>query len=392
MDFPLKGIKILDFTYLLPGPYGTMMLADLGADIIKVENYTNPDLMRLASCTVDDISTAHAHINRGKKSLAIDLKKKGASGIIYRLLDEYDILVEQFRPGVMDKLGLGYETLKQINPALIYCSLTGYGQSGPYSQRAGHDINYISLTGIESYSGRKSTGPALSGIQIADICAGGKNLVIAVLAACLRRRRTGEGDYADISITDSTFALSAFQAAGFLTDGKEPEREADLLNGGTIYDFYRTADSRHVSVGPLEPKFAAEFYRAMGLEEMASPLFLSEEEQRNVKQKVAEKFASKPLEHWRAVFGPLDACVEPVYTMAEAVSNPPLAARNMVVEVKNEKGTPLKQVANPMKFASGDYIAPFAGVSLGHHNAEILRAAGYSDHEIEGFKKDGIIN
>jgi len=299
--------------------------------------------------------------------------------------------VEQFRPGVMEKLGLSYEALRSVAPGIIYCSLTGYGQTGSYSMRAGHDINYMALSGIESFSGRKSTGPALSGIQIADVCAGGKNLAMAVMAAYIRRIRTGRGDYVDISITDSSFALSAFQAAGFLAGGPMPDRESDFLNGGSLYDFYRTADGRYISVGPLEPKFSAQFFKALGLEDTVSSLLLAGDELTQVKKRVEEIFASMPLAHWQEVFAPLDACVEPVYTLEEAVSNPPLAERSMVVDVVNEKGTPIKQAGNPIKFASGDCHARRAGASMGYHNREIMTSLGYSDEDIDRLKAGKVI-
>ncbi len=392
MRYPLEGMKILDFTYLLPGPYGTMMLADLGAEIVKVENLTNPDMMRIAAPVVDGVSAAYAHINRGKKSLAIDLKKEGSPEIIRRLLNQYDIVLEQFRPGVMEKLGLGYETLKKVQPKLIYCSLTGYGQTGSYADRAGHDINYIALSGLASYSGRKSEGPSLSGIQIADICSGSKNMVVAVMAAYIKRLSTGEGDCLDISITDGTFALTAFQAAAFMASGITPGPESDFLNGGAVYDYYRTSDGKYISVGGLEAKFSKSFYETLGIPDAASLIFFSAEETSRIKSKVTETIASKPLDHWIRVFGAIDACVEPVRDMAQAASLPPLIERDMIVELKNRNGTALKQVGNPLKFKSGEYVAGYTGVDLGFHNEEILKSAGYSAGEISVLREKGVIN
>ncbi|HPI15327.1 MAG TPA: CaiB/BaiF CoA-transferase family protein [Spirochaetota bacterium] len=388
---PLRGMKVLDFTYLLPGPYGSMMLADLGADIIKVENFNNPDLMRISAPFIDGVSAAYAHINRGKRSLGLDLKTPGGREIVFRPLGEYDIVLEQFRPGVMERLGLGYEEVRRAAPSVIYCSLTGYGSTGRYAERAGHDINYLALSGIDSYSGRKSQGPTLSGIQIADVCGGGKNLAIAVMAAYIRRLAGGGGAYIDLSITDSTFALSAFQAAGFLAGGLEPAREGEILNGGSVYDYYRTSDGRYLSVGSLEPKFAEAFYRAIGMDEMVSPGLLSQEELMASKRRVAETIASRTLEHWRGVFGGIDACVEPVLTMDEAVHSPPLADRGMVADVTNHAGRTLRQVASPIKIC-GKGTATEAGAPIGHHNEEILSSLAYSRQEIDEFRKKGVIN
>lgn len=389
---PLGGMKVLDFTYLLPGPYGSMMLADLGAGIIKIENFNNPDLMRISAPFIDGVSAAYAHINRGKKSLGLDLKKGQSKEIIFRLLRDHDIVLEQFRPGVMDRLGLGYEDLKKICPSVIYCSLTGYGHNGRYADRAGHDINYLALSGIDSYSGRAENGPALSGIQIADVCAGGKNLAIAVMAAYIRRLAGGEGAFIDLSITDSTFALSAFQAAGFLAGGGEPVREGEILNGGAVYDYYRTSDGRHLSVGSLEPKFAESFYQAIGMDEMLAPGLLSHEELAVSKRRVAEIIAGRTLEHWRGVFARLDACVEPVLSIAEAVDSPPLADRGIVTEVTSHTGKPLRQVAGPIKIGPDECTAREAGTPLGHHNEFILSSLGYSKDEIAEFRKNGVIN
>lgn len=269
MGGPLENLKILDFTGLLPGPYGTMILADMGADIIKVENPRNPDLMRFVPPLADGVSAVYSHINRGKRSLALDLKTGKSIEIIYDLIAEYDIIVEQFRPGVMKKLGLDFEKLKNIKTDIIYCSLTGYGQTGSYAKRSGHDINYMALSGLDSFSGKEDTGPSLSGLQVADIAGGSKNLVIAVLAAYIKRLNTGKGDYIDISITDSAFALSAFSSAAFLNDMREPARGGEMLNGGCIYDYYRTSDDRYLAVGPIEPQFFTAFCTALEREDLA---------------------------------------------------------------------------------------------------------------------------
>lgn len=383
MNYPLHDMKILDFTYLLPGPYGSMMLADLGADIIKVENPHNPDMLRMLPPIVDEISAVYAHINRGKKSLALDLKAPQAKDIIYTLVKEYDIVIEQFRPGVLEKLGFGYEDLKNINQGIIYCSLTGYGHTGSFASRAGHDINYMALSGVESFSGKKSTGPSLHGIQIADIASGAKNMVIGILAAYIKRQKTGNGDYIDISITDGVFAMSTFTTAAYLEGYPLPMPETQILNGGSIYDYYMTADGRFLSVGPIEPKFFQSFCNAIGYIDMATTMDFSFETVQKHKRNIAVIIASKPLSYWIDVFSALDACVEPVRTLDEAINNPPLYDRDMIVNVTTMNGKKLKQIANPIKFSSDTYIAQYAGVSLGYNNDEILHAIGYNGSEIQ---------
>ena len=228
----LKGLKVLDFSTLLPGPFATMMLADMGAEIIKVESPFREDLVKHQEPIDGDVSAVFGHLNRSKRSLALDLKQEEAKEVIYKLVHEYDIIIEQFRPGVMDKLGIGYEMLKNINPRIIFCSITGYGQTGPLNNRAGHDINYLSLAGISSYSFRKNQVPVPAGIQVADIAGGSMPAVIGILAAVYHRNQTGKGQYIDLSITDVAFSLNAMYGPSYLVAGIEPESESVLLNGG----------------------------------------------------------------------------------------------------------------------------------------------------------------
>ncbi len=387
MEKPLKGMKILDFTYLLPGPFGTMVLADLGAEIIKVENPLNPDLMRLVPPHVDGISAAYAHLNRGKKSLALNLRDEKSREIIFRLAGEYDIVIEQFRPGVMDRMGLGYEDLKLQSPGLIYCSLTGYGQTGSYARRAGHDINYLALSGIESFSGRRDAGPSLSGVQVADLAGGSQNMVIALLAAYIRRLRTGQGEWIDVSITEGVFSLSLFQTAGFLVDGILPMAESEILNGGAFYDFYRTSDGRYLSVGPIEPKFFETFLHAIGMKPPPGDTLLRPEELAEFKREIAARIAGRTQEEWGAIFRDLDACVEPIYNLREALSHPPLAERDVLVRVKSGRGEELEQMAGAVRFGGRRYQAEEVGAELGFHNREILISLGYSEDEIESLRK-----
>lgn len=379
---PLSRVKVLDFSYLIPGPYGTMILSDLGADIIKVENSENPDIVRLYPPYVDEMSVVYAHLNRGKKSLSLNLKKPEAREIIYRLTAEYDVVIEQFRPGTMDRLGLGYDDLKKVNPSVIYCSLSGYGQTGSFSGRAGHDINYMALSGVESISGRRETGPVLSGIQIADIASGSKNLVIGVLAACINRMHTGKGDHIDVSITDGVFSMSLFTIAGHLAGAVEPQRE-DFLSGGSLYDFYPASDGGYLSVGPIEEKFFKEFCETIGCPDMIETGILNW----NMKERVRGIIAEKPLAYWHEKFKACDACVEPVFSVGEAMANPPLSERDMVVEVATAGGGTVRQIGNPIKFKSGHYYARTCGVGLGQHNHEILKHLGITEGEIRDLER-----
>ncbi len=392
MTHPLKGMKILDFTHLLPGPYGTMMLADMGADIIKVENFKNPDLLRVLPPVIDNVSACYAHLNRGKRSLGLNLKAPGAVEVIERLLGEYDIIVEQFRPGVMERLGLGYARLKEINSSLIYCSISGYGQGGSYRERAGHDINYLALAGVSSYSGKRDTGPSLSGIQIADIDGGSKNMVIGLLAAYIKRLSTGEGESVDISMTDGAYSLTVMYNAGFLAGGDEPGLETELLNGGNVYDYYATSDGRYLSVGPVEMKFFMNFCRVLELDNINFSDLFSMKKNQELKEIISKKIASRPLEEWVGLFNGADACVEPVLGLGEAPDHLPLSERGMVFAIKNHEGRELKQISNPILFSSGRCNSGFTGVTVGRHNREILKGCSYTDDEIERLHAAGAVN
>ncbi|MEA2014730.1 MAG: CaiB/BaiF CoA-transferase family protein, partial [Thermodesulfobacteriota bacterium] len=266
MSGPLKGLKILDFTTLLPGPFATMNLADLGAEVLRVVSGSRPDMAAFAPPFLagTDISFTVPYLQRGKRSMTLNLKDPRAAQIVRQLISDYDILIEQFRPGVMAKFGLDYETLKEINPAIIYCSITGYGQDSPLSGKAGHDINYLARSGLMSYSGKKDTGPSLMGMQIADVASGSYNAIIGILAAVVHRNETGKGQYIDISMTDGAIAFNAMVGGACLVNNEEPGREGFLLNGGSLYDFYETKDVKYVSFGGIEPRFFAAFCRTIG--------------------------------------------------------------------------------------------------------------------------------
>jgi len=289
----------------------------------------------------------------------------------------------------MDRLGVGYDELKKRNPSLIFCSVTGYGQTGTYRERAGHDINYLALSGSESYSGRRDSGPAPAGIQIADIAGGSKNLCIALLAAYIRRLKTGEGDFIDISLTDGAFSITVFESAGALNGASLPEPESRLLNGGSMYDYYQTSDGRYLAAGPLEPKFFRNLYDALGMD--FPDRLLTPEEVAAEKRKAAAIIASKDFAYWRAKFAAADACVEPVYTIPEAVSNPPLMEREMIARVACDNGKTYRQTANPLKFRSGVYQADRSVTTPGAHTAEILGRIGYSESEIARLAEDEVI-
>ena len=376
----LDGLKILDFSTLLPGPYASLMLADMGAEVLKISSAGKYDLVQDYGARIEgtDISACQAWLGRNKKTMFLNLKTPEALQIVRQLIMEYDIILEQFRPGVMQKLGLGYDTLREINPRLIYCSLTGYGQTGPLRDAAGHDINYMSRSGIISHAGRQEGGPSLMNFQIADIAVGSLNSVIGILAAVYRREQTGRGQYIDIAMLDGCVPFNSLDGADFLVSGRQPEREGQLLNGGCMYDYYETSDGGYMSVGALEPKFWAAFCRAIGREDLISGT-VRPDNTPAVKEEIRGIFRTRTREEWTKIFSETDACVQPVLDLREALlEDEQIRAREMVVEV----GLPLhedvkvKQMGTAVRLSETPCEYRHAGYPLGHHTREIIESLG----------------
>ncbi|MEA3223719.1 MAG: CaiB/BaiF CoA-transferase family protein [Thermodesulfobacteriota bacterium] len=393
MSSLLTGLKILDFTTLLPGPFATMALADLGADVVRIESPTRMDLARIMPPFVDDkseISYFHAYVNRNKKSVALDLKNKDAFSVIERMLTHYDIIIEQFRPGVMDRLGLSYKRLSSINPGLIYCSLTGYGQTGHLKDRAGHDINYLSLSGIMGYSGRKESGPTLMGIQVADVGSGSNNAIIGILAAYIYRMTTGKGQHIDVAMTDGLFPYHATCASKKLCSGEDMGYETEPLNGGSLYGFYKTADERYLSFGGLEPQFFSAFCKALGVEDLIEATVLQPGRLDEARKRVKDIIKAKPLNYWTERFKGTDACVEPVLSLSEALDSDLVKERSLLVDVPGPGGKPITQIAHPIKFSETSPEYKRAGCELGKDTLDVLQSLGYSTHEIGTMESKGV--
>ncbi len=395
MEPLLEGTRILDFTYLLPGPFATMILSDLGAEVLRVESHTRLDLARLAPPYVDKdgtVSCMHAYLNRNKRSIALDLKYAESIALIKRLIAEkgFDVVVEQYRPGAMGRLGLSYEALSEINPGLIYCSITGYGQTGPWSGRAGHDINYLSLAGVMSYSGSRKGGPCAMGIQVADVGSGSNNAAIGILAAIIGRMKTGKGQHIDVSMTDGIFPYHVVSGLGSLCGAPEPSYETEVLNGGSLYGFYETSDSRYISFGGLEPQFLSASLEALGLSDYI-PRLMEPGMTEELRAQVSRIFRSRPLSHWQEVFRDVDACVDPVLTVLEATSSEHSKARGLVVEVPGPDGGTISQIAAPIKFSGYSPEYRRCGPSLGQDTREVLESLGLRGDEIADLKSKGII-
>ncbi len=397
MTAPLTNLKILDFSTLLPGPYATMMLADLGADIIRIQAPNRPDLTEMMPPFDEEgISSGHALLSRSKRNLGLNPKAPGSTEIVKKLIVEqgYNIIVEQFRPGVMARLGVGYETLKTICPELIFCSLTGYGQDGPYRNRAGHDLNYLALSGLLSYYGRQDSPlpPPPLPTQVADLGAGSLHLVIGLLAAVVRRSTTGEGARVDISMFDGSLAFNSTGAAGTIVGGKNPVREGTTLNGGTFYDLYETQDGRVLSVGSLEPKFWAGFCEAIGRIDLIKPgRNFDAANQQTFKHEIRAVIQSKTLAEWCDIFAQYDVCVEPVLTTTEALAHPQTIARDMLVSVPRTNGGMQQQIGTPIKLSNHTPTYKHIGVKLGTHTRQILSEIGFEESEIDELEAQGVV-
>ncbi len=386
MSGPLASLKVLDFSTLLPGPFASLLLADMGAEVLRIESPTRLDLLRALPPHDQGTSASHAYLNRNKRSLALDLKQAEALEIVRALVKNYDIVLEQFRPGVMERLGLGYEALKAINPRLIYVSITGYGQTGPYKDRAGHDINYLALAGVASHTGRQDSGPLPLGVQVADVGGGSLHAVVGLLAAVIARQQSGEGQYLDVSMTDCSFSLNAMVGAGYLACGVEPAWESHVLNGGSFYDYYRSRDGRWMSVGSLEPAFMQQLCEALGRPELAA-LGMSPE----LKIALRVEFERRSFEELCELFAGVDACVEPVLNLSEAVEHPQLKARGVVSQVPRGDGSTQAQLACPLKFSQGLPAPRHIGVAVGAHSDEVLAELGVSARRIEQLRQTRVV-
>ncbi len=395
MNQPLSSLKILDFSTLLPGPFATMLLADLGAEVLRVEAPGRPDLVRAMPPFDGDTSAWHAVLNRNKRSLALDLKQPGAAEVVKRLVAAngggYDIVLEQFRPGVMERLGIDDATLRAVNPRLILCAISGYGQTGPYKHHASHDNNIMALAGIMSYTGHRTCGPVALGVQVADMGGGSFGAIMGILTAVIQRNQTGVGQMVDVSMLDMALAWQAHLASQYLVGGERLDGERLPLNGGGVYDYYQTQDGRFLAVGSLEPKFWQGFCAAIGRPDLGGPGLQPDWAiQQQVKEEVRAIIAQKTLAEWTAVFDPLDLCVEPVLTVPEALQHPQVQARGMIAHVPKADGATQPQIAHPLKFSNARPAYRHIGASLGAHTAEVLAEIGYDAGEIAAMRQAGL--
>ncbi len=385
MSRPLEGVRVLDLTRLLPGPLATLALADLGARVDKLEDPGPGDYLRHMPPQRDGVNGAYLALNRDKRAGVLDLKSAEGARAFLRLIAAYDVVIESFRPGVLARLGLGYEALMQANPRLIVCAITGYGQDGPLVDRAGHDINYLARAGVLGVTGPGDGPPALSGAQVADVAGGSLWAVSAITAALFARERTGRGRVLDVSMCEGAMSLAAFAFGSVLAEGKGPPRGEHFLDGGIApYNTYRTSDGKHVSLGALEPKFWTKFCRAVGLEASMEDLAPGPH-QHALKEKVASVFAGKTRDEWAAIGAANDCCLEPVLAPEELSRDPQHAARGLFFE---HEGT--SYFRTPLADRSGS-VATQSARAQGADTESILADAGFSADEIAALRASGAL-
>ena len=325
MTQPLSGLRVLDFSTLLPGPLCSLLLAEAGAEVIKLERPERGDEMRSYEPKAGVDSANFVLLNRGKHSVSIDLKSPDALAMLTPSLKEADVLIEQFRPGVMDRLGLGYEALSKINPRLIYCSITGFGQYGPRAKEAAHDLNYVAASGMLSLTAGSDGAPVLPPALIADIAGGTYPAMINILLALRQRDQTGKGMHLDVAMADNLFTFQ-YWGLGNGALGQWPGTAGDLVTGGTPrYQIYRTADNAYLAAAPLEDKFWSNFTALVGLSEEA----MAKLSPTSAIAAVADAIAEKPVAHWEEVFKNQDVCTSRVMSLEEARHDPHFNARGL---------------------------------------------------------------
>jgi alpha-methylacyl-CoA racemase len=395
---PLDGVRVLDLTRLLPGGFCTLLLADLGAEVLKVEDTEGADNIRgmppysggEAQRRAGTASAYFLGLNRNKLSLKLNLKHPEGREVLLRLAQDYDVLVESFRPGVMDRLGAGYDALRERNAGLVYCAISGYGQNSPLRDRSGHDTNYLALAGLLGLTGRRGGPPIQSAGQIADLGGGGMMAAVGILAALHERERSGEGQLVDISMTDGALSWLAMVVARYFCEEIVPKRGEPELAGGILCYFpYETADGRWVSLGALEPKFWQAWCEGVGRPELVEHQFDHPESEAG--NQVARLFRERTRDEWTAFAGEHDCCLEPVLDLDEALVHEQVEARRMVVDLEQPGIGPVRQVGFPIALSRTPAGIERHAPALGEHTDEVLSSIGYDVAKVEALRAEGVV-
>jgi alpha-methylacyl-CoA racemase len=388
----LSDIKVLDLSRLLPGGFCSLLLADFGADVLKVEDTGMGDYIRWSPPYHEGAedtakSALFLALNRGKRSIRLNLKEEAGREVLLRLVREHDVLLESFRPGVMERLGVGYERLREENPGLVYCAISGYGQDGPYTARSGHDMNYLGLNGLLGLSGDAGGPPVQAAGQIADIGGGALTAAFGILAALRERERSGKGQLVDVSMFDGSLAWLALVAARYLADGQAPARGGLELAGSLIcYRPYACRDG-WVTLGALEPKFWQAWCRGVDREDLIEKQFSAPGSDAHVE--VEQVFLTRTREEWTEFASEHDCCLEPVLGLDEALDSELVRAREMVVRIDQPGTDGVDLLGVPVKLSRTPGAPAGPGPALGEHTREVLAALGYSDAEVGALLESG---
>jgi len=391
---PFDGLKVLDLSRLLPGGFCTLLLADFGADVIKVEDTGMGDYIRWTPPQFEGAEPSAAgslflSLNRNKRSVRLDLKSEAGRDVFLRLVRDADVLVESFRPGVMDRLGVGYERLRAENPGLVYCAITGYGQTGPYTHRSGHDLNYLGLNGLLSLTGDADGPPVSAAGQIADLGGGALMGAFGILTALRERDRSGEGQFVDVSMFDGALSWLAMVAARVFAAEDRPRRGHEMLAGSLVcYRPYRCADG-WVTLGALEPKFFQAWCEGVGRPDLVGSQFQAPGS--DAHHEIEQVFLSRTRDEWQAFADEHDCCVEPVLEVEEALASELVRAREMVLEFEQPGAGTVRGLGMPVKLSRTPGAVRSGGPSLGADTADVLRESGFDEDEIAALMESGAV-
>ena len=392
MTLPLAGIKVLDLSSLLPGSLCTQMLADLGADVLKIENPQAVDGFRKTPPLVRTMGSYYHMINRNKKAMTLNLREPAGRDVFLKMVPGADVLLETLRPGGMARMGLAYENLKHINPRLIYCSLTGFGQDGPYRDEATHDINVLGISGILDLLSEREGKPVVPGVQFAGAGGGSQNAAIGILAALFRRERTGQGQYIDAALLDGVTPFLGLVMSTYLATGEVPKGGETLVGGGcAFYNIYETADHRYIALGCLEEKFWQEFCRAIGREDLAADQYAAGPRRDEIVAEVRKIMLQKTRRQWLELLSRYETCASPVNSLAEALEDPQIRHRGLWFRACHPVDGEIGQQRFPVKFDTDQPEWRMHPPSVGEHTREILLEMGYDDAAQEDLARRGII-
>ena len=398
----LESIKILDFTRNAPGMFCTMVLGDLGADVLMVERPMDAQLSEYQRLVAGIDSPEDARrkadynaLQRNKRSITLNLREQEAREIVYRLAGDTDVVVEGFRPGVMDRLGVGYQKLSETNPRLVYCSISGYGQDGPYASMAGHDINYISFAAALGLFGHsQEERPAIPLNLVADYAGGGLCSAVAILAALLARRQTGRGQYVDISMTEGVLYMMASLISDHFSEGLAPQRGTSRLNGGApYYNVYQTKDGKYFTIAAIEPWFWQNLCRAIDREDLAPHQSAKGDQRAKVFRALEETFITRTRDEWFELLKDQSISVGKVYSLAEALADPQVTQRGMVVEVESPHSSRgvVPQVGIPLRLSDTPGKVRHVGAVAGEHTSQVLDNLGYTPDEVDDLRRRRVV-